>query len=76
AAGPLLWLLCLAGVPSTDNPRPELDWAGWCGLVDVTSPTASLVLMNLTQANLPVGPSLATPLSFFTAAGFVAQYSR
>lgn len=72
----LVHSVIIAGVPSTDNPRPELDWAGWCGLVDVTRSTASLVLMNLTQANLPVGPSLATPLSFFTAAGFVAQYSR
>ncbi|KAJ9519957.1 hypothetical protein QJQ45_014683 [Haematococcus lacustris] len=66
----------IAGVPSPANPRPELDWAGWCGIVSVELPNTSLQLSNLTLANLPVGPSVFTPLSFFTAAAFIAAFNR
>ncbi|KAJ9519662.1 hypothetical protein QJQ45_013288 [Haematococcus lacustris] len=66
----------IAGVPSPDNPRPELDWAGWCGIMSVAPTTSSLQLSNLTLANLPVGPSVFTPLSFFTAVAFIAAFNR
>ncbi|GFH14402.1 hypothetical protein HaLaN_10450 [Haematococcus lacustris] len=72
----LLLRVNLAGVPSPDNPRPELDWAGWCGIVSVAPTTSSLQLSNLTLANLPVGPSVYTPLSFFTAVAFIAAFNR
>ncbi|KAL6757022.1 hypothetical protein V8C86DRAFT_1737636 [Haematococcus lacustris] len=66
----------IAGVPTPENPRPELDWAGWCGLASVGAPFTSLQLSNLTQANLPVGPVLQAPLSFFTAATFIVDFVR
>ncbi|KAL6750505.1 hypothetical protein V8C86DRAFT_3109379 [Haematococcus lacustris] len=61
--------------------------AALCGdagrLVNITNkvviaelPNTSLQLSNLTLANLPVGPSVFTPLSFFTAAAFIAAFNR
>ncbi|KAJ9519779.1 hypothetical protein QJQ45_013453 [Haematococcus lacustris] len=60
----------------------SLQVCGW-RLVNITNkviiavlPTSSLQLSNLTLANLPVGPSASTPLSFFTAAAFIAAFNR
>ncbi|KAL6751341.1 hypothetical protein V8C86DRAFT_3142256 [Haematococcus lacustris] len=66
----------IAGVPTPDNPQPELDWAGWCGIMSVLLPATSVQFLNLTLVNLPVGPSVYTPLNLFTSLAFVVAFNR
>ncbi|KAJ9519531.1 hypothetical protein QJQ45_000628 [Haematococcus lacustris] len=69
------WLLLLTCDAAAHNSKLLADHR-WCGIVSVVLPTSSLQLSNLTLANLPVGPSVFTPLSFFTAAAFIAAFNR
>ncbi|KAJ9518235.1 hypothetical protein QJQ45_010132 [Haematococcus lacustris] len=66
--GPII----ITGANSPGNPRPELDWAAWDNMLFLGQPSAQVVLINLTLANMPVGPSNESPHAFFTAAGFMA----
>ncbi|KAL6759615.1 hypothetical protein V8C86DRAFT_1273503 [Haematococcus lacustris] len=64
------------GVPTPDNPRPELDWAAWCGVVGAYDASAKVLLNNLTHANMPMGDIGTLPGSLFTALGYMVQFSR
>ncbi|KAJ9531960.1 hypothetical protein QJQ45_003677 [Haematococcus lacustris] len=68
--------LVVAGVPTPDNPRPELDWAAWCGVVGAYDASAKVLLNNLTHANMPMGDIGTLPGSLFTALGYMVQFSR
>ncbi|KAJ9532378.1 hypothetical protein QJQ45_010431 [Haematococcus lacustris] len=64
------------GVPTPDNPRPELDWAAWCNIVTAYAANSQVVFYNLTHANMPLGETASLPLSLFTALGFMVQSLR
>ncbi|GFH10656.1 hypothetical protein HaLaN_06007, partial [Haematococcus lacustris] len=68
--------LVVAGVPTPDNPRPELDWAAWCGIVGAYDASAKVLLNNLTHANMPMGDIATLPGSLFTALGYMVQFLR
>ncbi|KAL6759603.1 hypothetical protein V8C86DRAFT_3133219 [Haematococcus lacustris] len=68
--------LVVAGVPTPDNPRPELDWAAWCSIVTAYAANSQVVFYNLTHANMPLGEAASLPLSLFTALGFMVQSLR
>ncbi|KAJ9504925.1 hypothetical protein QJQ45_005441 [Haematococcus lacustris] len=68
--------LVVAGVPTLDNPRPELDWAAWCGIVGAYDASAKVLLNNLTHANMPMGDIATLPGSLFTALGYMVQFLR
>ncbi|KAL6753571.1 hypothetical protein V8C86DRAFT_2723672 [Haematococcus lacustris] len=70
--GPII----ITGAHTPGTPRPELDWAAWDNMLFLGQPSAQVVLINLTLANMPVGPSNESPTAFFTAAGFMATFSR
>ncbi|KAJ9533023.1 hypothetical protein QJQ45_018107 [Haematococcus lacustris] len=68
--------LVVAGVPTPDNPRPELDWGAWCNIVSAYAANSQVVFYNLTHANMPLGEAASLPLSLFTALGFMVQSLR
>ncbi|KAL6760702.1 hypothetical protein V8C86DRAFT_2550277 [Haematococcus lacustris] len=68
--------LIISGVPSPATPRPELDWAGWRGIIDAQDLEARVIFQKLVLVNLPLGASLSLPIGLLTASIHFVEYVR